>query len=81
MGFYETLLHYYLVIKLNSNFVGCSLFSDPEGYIFVDNEIIGEKGKITSLIVLFFAVFYIFNLQYPEGASLTMEFFQRYTIS
>lgn len=47
-------------------------------HIFYEKELIVKDINIDSGLEMLFALFFNFNLKYPEKISLTLEFAQRY---
>ena len=51
-------------------------------YLLTVNKVVlfeGEASAVDALSLLF-GVFYVLNLEYPQDASLTLEFIQRYVL-
>ena len=45
--------------------------------LVLDGRVFGRYGSYLTALTLLFATYYIFNIQYPKEAAVTLEFIQR----
>ena len=69
-----TLLFYFVFLGSPDDiFVGKHIF-----YLIIDQEIVNDSLlDFRESAVALFLSYYVMNIEYPEGAKLTLEFFQR----
>ena len=63
------------------NFFTCSLgdhiSTSKEFFVCIEKQVAEKHSNFLHALVYQFCSFYVFNLEYPEGNVMTMEFFQR----
>jgi hypothetical protein len=49
--------------------------------VLIDGTVALQTNEFKLAVALLIMSFYVFNIEYPEKAELTLEFVQRYTFS
>ena len=59
-------------------FKGDDIYDAEEYILFLDGKASTHTDNIFSAVAVLFASYYVFNIEYPTEACITMEFIQRY---
>lgn len=69
------MLNYLFALLL---FEGSRLLTGTSYMVAVDRVVVSDLlTNFTTALALLFSTFYVFNIEYPPGGSVTMEFIQR----
>ena len=58
--------------------LGASLLTAVNYALTIECKVVFDRLNFTSVFSLFFAAFFVMNIEYPFEAASTMEFIQRY---
>ena len=56
---------------------GSSALSAKQYMLLVDRKVIGHYSSFVTAFALLFDAYYMFNIEYPSEAAVTLEFAQR----
>lgn len=57
---------------------GDDIYNAEEYIVFLDGKASTHTDNIFSAVAILFSSYYVFNIEYPKEACVTMEFIQRY---
>lgn len=79
LGKSYTLILILFCVKKKKKFfyLGGTIYTSKEFILFIDSTVAAHSTNFMSSVTMLFASFYIFNIEYPETACITLEFLQR----